>query len=64
MSGHCCQVEMGCEEIPNPCTCHCLPCAAARMRDEPMTADGRDAKEYDCPVCGRCHVCHYGDFNR
>ena len=37
MSGHCCQVEMGCEEIPNPCTCHCPPCAAARMRDEPMT---------------------------
>ena len=35
MSGHCCQVEMGCEEVPNPCSCNCMPCHAARMRDEP-----------------------------
>ena len=29
------QVEMGCEEVPNPCSCNCMPCHAARMRDEP-----------------------------
>ena len=35
MSGHCCYVETGCEEVPNPCSCNCMPCHAARMHDAP-----------------------------
>ena len=25
-----------------------------------ITADGRDAVEYECPVCKRMHICRYG----
>ena len=31
MSEHCCVVEAGCEELPEPCTCRCMPCVAARL---------------------------------